>query len=66
MSDVSPKISRLTQVLLLLLVIGVWGVLLFLWFSRARSGADASADKRFDVITASASTLSMPTANRVW
>src|SRR6266487_1268866 len=52
MSDVSPKLSRLTQVLLLLLVIGVWGVLLFLWFSRARSGADASADKRFDVITA--------------
>jgi hypothetical protein len=27
-------------------------VLLLLWFSRARSAADASADKRFDVITA--------------
>jgi len=52
MSDVSPKVPRLTQVLLSLLVIGVWGLLLLLWFSRARSAADGSADKRFDVITA--------------
>ena len=52
MSDVNPKVSRLTQVLLLLLVIGVWGVLLLLWFSRVRSAADGSADKRFGVITA--------------
>ena len=52
MSDVNPKVPRVTQVLLSLLVIGVWGVLLLLWFSRARSAADASADKRFDVITA--------------
>ena len=37
MSDVNPKVSRLTQVLLLLLVIGVWGVLLLLWFSRVRT-----------------------------
>jgi hypothetical protein len=28
MSEVSPKVPRLTQVLLSLLVIGVWGVLL--------------------------------------
>ena len=52
MSDVNPKVSRLTQVLLLLLVIGVWGVLLLLWFSRVRSAADGSADKRFGLITA--------------
>jgi hypothetical protein len=52
MSDVSPKVPRLTQVLLSLLVIGVWGLLLLLWFSRARSAADGSADKRFDVSTA--------------
>jgi hypothetical protein len=52
MSDVNPKVPRVTQVLLSLLVIGIWGVLLLLWFSRARSAADASADKRFDVITA--------------
>jgi hypothetical protein len=37
---------------LLLLVIGVWRVLLLLWFSRVRSAADGSADKRFGVITA--------------
>ncbi|PYK21025.1 MAG: hypothetical protein DME55_00610 [Verrucomicrobia bacterium] len=52
MSDVSPKISRLTHVLLSLLVIGVWGLLLLLWFSRTPSAAHGSADKRFDVITA--------------
>jgi len=52
MSDISPKVPRLTHVLLSLLVIGVWGVLLLLWFSHARSAADSSADKRFDVITA--------------
>jgi len=52
MSDVSRKVPRLSQVLLSLLVIGVWGLLLLLWFSRARSAADGSADKRFDVITA--------------
>jgi hypothetical protein len=52
MSDVNPKVSRLTQVLLLLLVIGVLGVLLLLWFSPVRSAADGSADKRFGMITA--------------
>lgn len=52
MSDVSPKVSRLTQVFLLLLVVGVWGILLVLWFPRARFAANASAKEKFDEITA--------------
>jgi hypothetical protein len=49
-SAVDSKLSRLTQALLLLLVIGVWALVLLLWFPRARFAANSSGTKKFDVV----------------